>query len=832
MLLDRPNLIQKVLRAAAAHSLTAVVAPMGYGKTTLARALRESLPGTACYYAVPAGPHDGHFLWHDMGGAFGEQGLGIGLAQQRLGMPETASQARRSLELMRGLATRDTPVYLILDDYHHVTDPLFDAFWERVAKEAVPDLHVILLSRARPGVNLEELCLKRQAALFEQGLLAFTQEETEAFFRANGIDEPAAAVKSYRYSEGWPAVIWLCLQSWRTTGRVAASRDIDSLLANAVFAAYSRDERDLLLRLSVFESFTGEDAEKIAADAGWLPVSLMELQRKNAFLAFDAKTETYIFHSIFRDFLRKRLAATAHIDKPPLYRLAGECCFARRNHACAFRLFHKAGRDEDFSRFLDIFRRFMEERIPFYFAEERFRMANDVPWRVRLQNPLGWLAFVALYTGMRHDGRTASLLDETEEQFRNAEDISEGMKQRLQGEIEVIRGNLAFNDLVSAARHYKKAVQLLDGPSLFTSNSVNWNFGSPSITFVGLRERGGYAKLPEQGARVLREYNILSGGKTQGAEKLLDAEYLMVHGDFAAAEPLFTDALYICGDNDNRLMTSLIASFGLARLLTARGEAEKALALLAPLRARVEALDLFEIFDATDIAEGYINAVLGRLDAIPRWLRDGEMADPPHNMTPYVFGICVAIHGRALLLQREYARLATVARDLPDAAPIDSIFARMHGKILEAVAAWHTQGQAEALEFLREALCLSRPDGLVLLVAEYGAHILPLLRRLRVLRTQELEGAADEHLDAVLSLAERIARGTSRTEIVGRTKKPLLTPREQEILRHVARGETNPAIADQLGISVSAVKAMLGKASAKLGAFNRLDAAQKFSKLQ
>jgi LuxR family maltose regulon positive regulatory protein len=422
---------------------------------------------------------------------------------------------------------------------------------------------------------------------------------------------------------------------------------------------------------------------------------------------------------------------------------------------------------------------------------------------------------------MRPDETALPLLDGTEEGFRQAGELSESMKQRLQGEIEVIRGNLAFNDLEPTVHHYREAVRLLNGPSLFSGKSANWNFGSPSLTFVGLRKSGAYGELPEQGAEFLREYNILSGGKTQGAEKLLRAEYLLVHGDFSAAEPLFTDALHVCGDNDSRLMTALIAAFGLSRLLVANGDAEKALSMLAALRSRAEKRDLYEIFDAFDIAQGYINAVLGRCDAIPRWLRDGEMSDPPHNMSPYIFGICVAIHGKALLLRGEYPRLAAAARNLPDAAPLESIFARMHGKILEAIAAWHTQGQREALKLLREALDLSRPDGLVLLVAEYGGAVLPLLRRLK------RDGESDGHLEAVLALAGTIAR---TDESKGR-QKSVLTPREQEILRHVADGETNPVIAGKLHISVNAVKHTLAKACVKLGAFSRLDAAQRFARL-
>jgi DNA-binding CsgD family transcriptional regulator len=53
----------------------------------------------------------------------------------------------------------------------------------------------------------------------------------------------------------------------------------------------------------------------------------------------------------------------------------------------------------------------------------------------------------------------------------------------------------------------------------------------------------------------------------------------------------------------------------------------------------------------------------------------------------------------------------------------------------------------------------------------------------------------------------------------------LLTPREREVLRRGARGETNAQIAAGLGITVHAVKFHLGSIFRKLGVTNRTGAA-------
>ena len=68
----------------------------------------------------------------------------------------------------------------------------------------------------------------------------------------------------------------------------------------------------------------------------------------------------------------------------------------------------------------------------------------------------------------------------------------------------------------------------------------------------------------------------------------------------------------------------------------------------------------------------------------------------------------------------------------------------------------------------------------------------------------------------------RIAGGPSRrTSVVGDVA---LTPRESEVLRRVAMGETNPEIAAAIGLSRNTVKAYLQTVLQKLGARNRVEA--------
>ena len=115
--LPRRELAKKTLEIISTYKLTAFIAPMGYGKTTLAESVADLASGKVYFYSVPDGAHDAGFLWHDMFSRFEEQGMDVAPAIRRIGFPETAAGRRDVLTLLRGLTRQNTRAYLFIDDY-------------------------------------------------------------------------------------------------------------------------------------------------------------------------------------------------------------------------------------------------------------------------------------------------------------------------------------------------------------------------------------------------------------------------------------------------------------------------------------------------------------------------------------------------------------------------------------------------------------------------------------------------------------------------------------------------------------------------------------------
>jgi DNA-binding CsgD family transcriptional regulator len=109
--------------------------------------------------------------------------------------------------------------------------------------------------------------------------------------------------------------------------------------------------------------------------------------------------------------------------------------------------------------------------------------------------------------------------------------------------------------------------------------------------------------------------------------------------------------------------------------------------------------------------------------------------------------------------------------------------------------------------------------------AEHYAHMVVLVDQPDVARWVRLE--------APNATVVVLPRDAGRTDIAGALRGAVapergeitpISPRETDILRGVARGQTNAEIGDAIGLARNTVKAYLQSAMRKLGARNRVEA--------
>lgn len=822
-ILPREHITEALKGAVTNFALTVLTAPMGYGKTTAARELMAALDMRVSYIRVTPGPHNAPHLWDMICGQLEVQDSEIAPILQRMGFPAYSSHLRPTLARIKScIAGR--PTLLVIDDYHLVTDPEMDRVIESMAREAIPGLCILVCSRTRPNLALEDLRIKGLAAIFSQDLLIFSEKEAIAYFYLHGVDNSAAASEARAFSEGWAAALWLSLQNWRTHRVLRPVRDVEALLSETIFSVHSAADRALLLQLSMLDGFTPAQAAAVSGNAS-APRRLRALHNKNAFLSYDPSSDSYQLHGIFRAYLANRLAeqwaeqaeepvappsGPKDIHKSALFRRAGEWFAAHDDAARAIRFFSQAGRDEDLLRILELFAVPGADIFTIFAPEEISARLSAIPWRIRVRCPVGWLAFVHHYISRVNQDAGLVMLKEAAIRFAGDESIPSAMKQRIAGEIELIHGIEAFNDLYAMRDRHVRAYELLQGRlSSISHPRLIWTFCCPHVSSLYLREAGSYNDLVRLMEENLHQYQELSGGCSAGAQALFRAELLLETGSAHAVEPHLQKAAYKATEY-NQLSSLIAIAFAKARLRLAEGrtgQAQTVLRELAPQLAR-EGNPLLN--SSFDLCQGYIAASTGSVEEIPPWLRQGDLASS--RIFYQSINFARVVHAKALLAAGDWTRLEVQAEEL--AARLGtyrSLFCHIHALVLKGIAALHLRGQERAAKLLRQAVELARPDGIVCSIAEYGAHITPLLRPMWDLRGK------DTYLALLCKYARRYTSG-------GSGPQSLLAPREQAILAKAMDGMSNKDIAEALCLAPTSVGTALSRIYAKLGVKNRAGA--------
>jgi LuxR family transcriptional regulator, maltose regulon positive regulatory protein len=307
------------LRAASA-SLVTLVAPAGYGKTTLAAqwAARDRRP----------------FAWLSVDDSDDDPAALLGRLAAALDRIAPLEGTRPTAELPR-LASRLSSIedfVLVVDNAHLLRSRNSTKVLSTLAGHVPPGSMLTLVGRLMPGLPIARL--RADGALLEVGAdeLALTRRESEALLREldAGLTDDEAADLLER-CEGWAAGIRL---------GALASREADVAPHAAVpggddrfLAEYFRSEflsqltPDLvtfLRRTSVLEHLTAPLCDAVLDRTGSGRV-LASLDRMHLLLApLDRQGETYRCHPLFRDLLGRELAENEPELGPVLHRRAAD----------------------------------------------------------------------------------------------------------------------------------------------------------------------------------------------------------------------------------------------------------------------------------------------------------------------------------------------------------------------------------------------------------------------------------------------------------------------------------------------------------------------------
>jgi LuxR family transcriptional regulator, maltose regulon positive regulatory protein len=299
-LIERPRLIRLLDDAQTQRIL--LVAPAGYGKTTLARQWLAQKPRRGVWFRATPASTDVAALALGVAKAAEEILEGaLGRMQERLRNSHSPNAEANQLGTVLGEDLMGWPddCWMVIDDYHHLSaEPAAEQFIEAfVARANTP---LLVTSRIRPRWASAKRLLYGEIAELGRTVLAMTHEEAaRALPRKHGALGGLVAL-----AEGWPAVIGLAslVRSPLMLPGDEMPETLHSYFAEELYQDLTAEAQWNLVQLALAPSIDSDLAGALFG-ARWKDV--LEHGYERGFLTRDA--DAYDLHPLLRHFLRSKL---------------------------------------------------------------------------------------------------------------------------------------------------------------------------------------------------------------------------------------------------------------------------------------------------------------------------------------------------------------------------------------------------------------------------------------------------------------------------------------------------------------------------------------------
>lgn len=314
--------------------LTLISAPAGYGKTTLVREWLAVWHRTGCWLSVDESDNEYTRFWQYI--ICSLQNVEQKLADKTLKilLDNPAPDLDRGpddflLHLLNELMNLQSPVILVVDDYHLIHNAQIHAQMTFLIENMPPMLHLVVNTRSDPPWPLSRWRAKDLLAEIRQENLQFTQQEAKSFLNSQlVIDLNDGQIETlHRKTEGWVAGLKLAgislaadAEPLTLIDRInGSSRHIVQFLTDEVLSRLGENLQEFLLHTAVLDRLCGSLCDAVSGRAG-SEVVLMELERTNMFIVpLDSENIWFRYHQLFADVLLHRLKKTRPEIIPDLY---------------------------------------------------------------------------------------------------------------------------------------------------------------------------------------------------------------------------------------------------------------------------------------------------------------------------------------------------------------------------------------------------------------------------------------------------------------------------------------------------------------------------------
>lgn len=315
---ERPLLLDR-LTGGLHRKLSLISAPAGFGKTTIVGAWAAECPCPVAWLSLDEGDGDpARFLAYVVAAIqqiAPQVGQGMVAA---LRSPQPPPAQALAATLLNEVAAISTPFVLVLDDYHRVDAGPVDELLTFWLDHLPPQMHMVIATREDPSLPLHRLRARDELTELRAAELRFSPTEAAEFL--NGVmglalSEPHIAALESR-TEGWIAGLQLAAVSLQQhpdpAGMIesftGSHRFIMDYLLEEVLRRQPEHIQRFLLATSILDRLCGPLCEAVLDLPHISGQAILEsLEQANLFIVpLDGERRWYRYHHLFAELLRRR----------------------------------------------------------------------------------------------------------------------------------------------------------------------------------------------------------------------------------------------------------------------------------------------------------------------------------------------------------------------------------------------------------------------------------------------------------------------------------------------------------------------------------------------
>ena len=345
-LVERPRLVG-VLNKGLERKLTLVSAPAGYGKSTLVAEWLEPCKRANAWISLDENDSDLviflNYCIAAVQSIFPDAGRETTALLQAPELPPLPVLTSTIINELDGI---EQPFILVLDDYHLIHDLAVHNLMDELLRHPPRTLHLVLISRLNPPLNLSQLRARGQMVELRVQDLRFTKAETSAFVQKTmgaPVDQATAALLQEK-TEGWVTGLRLSMLSLhgpedldQLSIKLPGERLATEYLFQEVFENQPQEIQKRLLRTSILDRFCAPLCEAMCdAEPGSQQISgqdfLNWLMQADLFaISLDDQRQWYRYHHLFQYLLKRQLDKSLDADSIAQLHRSASAWFAQND---------------------------------------------------------------------------------------------------------------------------------------------------------------------------------------------------------------------------------------------------------------------------------------------------------------------------------------------------------------------------------------------------------------------------------------------------------------------------------------------------------------------